>query len=166
MSVIAVLKTKDKIEIASDSMYVSGATKFKDKTGKLNEINNMILGTVGTAEFGTMFRIFAQTHQPREATEFGMMDYIVDYYDWAYKKTNARVIDNELIIVYKDKAFRLENLYVQEIDRFSAIGYGGDFALAALALNHTVSEAVQVACELCIWCEEPIKTTVKFIGGN
>jgi len=45
---------------------------------------------------------------------------------------------------------------VQRVEKFEAIGAGSDFALAALFLGKDSREAVEVACQLSIYCEEPI----------
>lgn len=38
---------------------------------------------------------------------------------------------------------------------YFAIGSGGDFALGALAFGSTAIEAIQIACKLDVWSEEP-----------
>ena len=40
---------------------------------------------------------------------------------------------------------------------FEAIGAGMDFALAALYLGHSVTEAVETAIELSVYCENPVQ---------
>ena len=49
-----------------------------------------------------------------------------------------------------------QNLYVNEVNEYAAIGAGEDFALAALYLGHSAKEAVKVACELSAFVAEPI----------
>ena len=39
---------------------------------------------------------------------------------------------------------------------YEAIGAGLDYALAALYLGHTVEDSVKTACELSVYCEQPI----------
>jgi len=67
--------------------------------------------------------------------------------------------DNDFIVVWQGRAFEIDGtLTVHEITDFAAIGAGSDFALAALHLGKTATEACEVACKLSVMCELPVVT--------
>lgn len=68
--------------------------------------------------------------------------------------------DNDFIVLWKRKAFWLSGTFVKEIKKYQAIGAGMDFALAALHLGHSAKEACEIACELSVFCEKPVKSFV------
>jgi ATP-dependent protease HslVU (ClpYQ) peptidase subunit len=82
---------------------------------------------------------------------------MAEFADWKKQRTNEYTLENVYILVIDKKVFQIESFFVAEIDTFTAIGAGQDFALAALYLGHSPKEAVQIACELSVMCEPPIK---------
>ena len=77
MSVVAVKVTDDKIIIGADSIIAYGWTQEKDKLAKLEEVNGMVIGSVGMAQEGALFRVFCRTRKPREATDEAIVDFII-----------------------------------------------------------------------------------------
>lgn len=157
MSVIAGKVYNDKIVIAADSIIIKGWSKRTNIFGKLANINDMIIGGTGTAEEISLFFRFAQTHKPENATEKDMLTFITEFVSW--KKTNYNDSDflhNMYLIAYKNHLFVIENMFINEVKDFMAIGAGEDFANAALYLGHSPEEAVKVACELSCLVSEPI----------
>lgn len=159
MSIIAVKVTPEKIEIASDSIVVRGNTQDKSSNtfSKLIKINDLIIGSSGFAQESSLLSIFCATRRPEQATESAVLNFFSEFVDWKRNKIDDATIVNDYIFVVDKRAFYIESFFVEEIINFSAIGAGSDYALAALHLGHSVSKAVEVACELSVYCEKPIK---------
>ena len=156
MSVVAVKIYEDKIEVAADSIMVKGWTQT-NKYSKLHFINDMYIGTSGTAEEGSLFRIYCSTRKPEQATESAIIMFFSEFADWKNNKTGSSNLQNEYIFIFNGKVFEVQRFHVLEIKDFSAIGAGMDFALAALYLGSNVEDAVKVACELSVYCEAPVE---------
>jgi ATP-dependent protease HslVU (ClpYQ) peptidase subunit len=67
MSVVAVKVTDKSIKIGADSILAYGWTQEKNKLAKIDKVNGMIIGSVGTAQEGALFRMFAKSRTPRRA---------------------------------------------------------------------------------------------------
>lgn len=164
MSVVVVRNYKNKIVIGSDSISVLRFTQSKIEYGKLHKINkDFIIGGVGLSADNSQMSLFARNHQPQRADEDGVMDFITEFIKWKKVKLdapNTSLENSRFIIVFKKKVFVVEGgtLLVQEIKegKYDAIGAGMDYALSSLYLGQTVEKAVEVACELSIYCEKPI----------
>lgn len=158
MSVVACRVTKDYIQIASDSIIVRGWTQAKGENGhgKLVQINDLIIGSVGSAQESSLFQLYCTTRKPAAATEAAILEFISDFAEWKRKKTSDFYLLNNYILVVDKKAFCIEKFFVEEIKTFQAIGAGMDFALASMKLGTSVETAVKTACELSAMCEEPI----------
>ncbi len=159
MSVIAVKILPDVIEIASDSITVRGWTQSKSTNSysKLTQVNGMTIGSTGTAEESALLYVFCSTRRPEQASEAALINFLSEFSDWKNKKTNSPTINNDYIFIVDSHVFGVQSFFVEEIFNFSAIGAGMDFALAALHLGHDVDKAVEIACELSIFCELPCK---------
>jgi ATP-dependent protease HslVU (ClpYQ) peptidase subunit len=156
MSVVAVKIEKNKITIGADSIIAYGWTQEKNKLAKLTEVNGMVIGSVGMAEEGALFRVFCRTHTPRSADCEAIVDFMSEFQDWLKKKTDKTYIENSYIMVYDKKVFKIEGFYVVEVSDYTAIGAGMDFCLATLYLGCSVKESIKAACHLSVYCEEPI----------
>lgn len=156
MSVVAVKVTNKKITIGADSIIAFGWTQEKDKLAKLEEVNGMIIGSVGTAQEGALFRVFCRTRKPRAADVESIVDFMSDFQDWLKNKIDDSTVENGYILVFDKKVFNIEGFYVKEITDYTAIGAGMDFALAALYLGNSVKDSIKAACHLSVYCEEPI----------
>lgn len=158
MSVVCCKVEKEYIEIASDSIVTRGThqDKSNNRFSKLIEINNMIIGTAGTCEEMSLMIKYANTTKPELATEFSLTDYICEFAEWKKKRTDNHVIDNHYIFIIENKAFFVAGFFVDEILTFESIGAGLSYSQATLHLGHSVKDAVKTACELSIYCEEPI----------
>lgn len=159
MSVVAAKVYKDKIVIAADSIIIRGYSKILTKTNfsKLEEVNNIIIGSVGLAEERSLMIRFLQTHKPESPTEKDVLEFISEFAQWKQKYSNAN-IENEYLLAIDGHLFNIEGLYVYEVLDFSAIGAGMDYANTALYLGHSPEEAVIVACEMCCYIAKPITT--------
>lgn len=160
MSVVACRVKKNSIEIASDSQTTWGYTL--DKGGELASaklwcVEDVVMGVVGLARDGGLLQLFARTHKPKEPTEEAVLDFVAEFHTWALKRTNNSATPNyHAILVFGGKAFVICGYYVDEIVTHWAIGSGDDYAKAALHLGHGVEKAVEVACELNLYCELPV----------
>ncbi len=164
MSVVAVKINKDKIEFAADSISVRGYTKRNNEV-KLAEVNQMIIGGTGTLQEINLLFVFGQTHSPLDNTEKAVRDFFFEFGKWKNDLNLGFSFSNTYLFGYKGKAFYVENLLVQEIKDYEAIGAGMDYALAALYLKHSAKEAVKVACELSCYVAKPI-VTLSMEGAN
>lgn len=156
MSVVAVKVTKNKITIGADSILVSGWTQEKDKLAKLNKVKEFLIGDVGDAQEGSLFWLFCKTNTPKDSSVDSFTEFMWLFQSWLSDKTGKETIENEYIIVYDKKVFLIEGFYIREVTDYASIGAGRDFAITTLKLGHSVKEAIKMACELSIYCEEPI----------
>lgn len=159
MSIICCRVKEKEIEIAADSITVRGYTqeKGKDNYSKLFKVNEMIIGGVGISAETSMLQIYASTRKPSTPTEDGILNFISEFAEWKKRKTEKYGIENAYIIVFEGRVFMNQGFFVKEITSYEAIGAGENYALSALYLGHDVEKAVDVACELSIFCEKPIK---------
>ncbi len=160
MSVVAVKISKNKITIGADSILVSGWTQEKDKLAKLNEVNGLIIGDCGDAQEGALFLVFCKTRKPREASVEALVEFMSDFQDWMNDKIGETKLSNQYIIVIDKKVFMMEGFFIKEINDYTAIGAGMDFALTCLALGHSVEKAIEMACHFSIYCEKPVNLIV------
>lgn len=157
MSVVAVKIYKDKIEMAADSIIVHGeADKTPIGKGKIFEINDVIVGTSGYASEGVMLSLFLENHKPLAATERDIMAFMLEFQEWKNKNGNDFRLQNSYLIAYKGKAFYVNDNYIAEVDNYFAIGYGHQYAEAALYLGHNAKIAIEAACALCCYVSDPI----------
>jgi len=159
MSVVAVKVEKDKIVIGADSIIVSGWTQEKKCNAKLQLINDhFIVGSAGSAEELNLFFMYCQNHEPKESNEYMILEFISDFSKWAGNRTNSVVKGGEncYLIVFNGRVFEVQNYYITVVEDYTAIGAGRDYALTALYLGHSIENAIDAACELCVFCEGPI----------
>jgi hypothetical protein len=160
MSVIAGMVNDEHIVLASDSILVRGWTQEKPKVGKLWQENGVCVASCGLARDEAMLRIFCKRNHPPEATEYGIVEFFGDFVEWAKKRDSGFSLDSSMLVAFGGKLFRMENFFVCEVETFAADGAGMDFALAALHLGKSPREAVEVACELSVYCELPVHEIV------
>ena len=160
MTVIAARKTSDSITFAADTLISDGFVKATSSDlifSKLFEQNDMVIGTTGDCFEGTLMELFSRNHKPVDATRMSVIDFLVEFREWARKKEGGFSPHNGFLISYRFKLFRVvAGLDVYEVKEFEAIGAGQDFAKAAMHLGHSPREAVEVACKLSLYCSEPI----------
>lgn len=157
MSVVCAKVYNDKIQIAADSILVNGFSKRTDcKFAKLSRINNIIVGSVGTAQECSLMWHYMETHKPKDATDKAILDFIIEFAKWKSDYSDGNAIHNSYILAFDGKCFMIERSFVFEITNYRAIGAGEDFANAALYLGHTPREAVNVAAQLSCYVAEPI----------
>ena len=159
MSVVVCKVSKDKIEMASDSIVVRGWSKMNNAQNKFNKMmkyNDMIIGGVGTAEESSLLFHYMKTHTIKDMDEKSVLDFFIEFRKWKNDLTGNNSMENSYIIAYQGKAFYINNMFVCPIDDYYAIGAGEDYAQGALYMGATPKEAVKAACELCAMVSEPI----------
>ena len=159
MSVVVCKVYKDKIEMASDSIVVSGWDKLnnaQNKVIKMIKYNDMIVGGCGRADEISLFLHYIKTHTIENMDEKGVLDFILEFIRWKGDLIGDNDFDNPYIIAYKGKAFAIEGMLVFPIEDHYAIGAGKYYAGGALYMGATPLEAVKAACELCAMVSEPI----------
>ena len=159
MSVVVCKVNEDNIEVAADSICVSGWSKLPisgNRHIKLAKYNGMIVGGVGLAEEVSLFFHYMKTHTIDEVTEKGVLDFILEFRDWKSTYTRTSTFEADYIIAYKGKAFAISGMLITPIDKWYAIGAGRDYASGALYTGASATEAVKAACDLCAMVAEPI----------
>lgn len=161
MSVVACRVYEDRIEIASDSISVSGCTQRRyapESYSKLLQVNGLVIGGVGRCEEIALFMMYCATRKPSAPTTEAVLEFVTDFADWKKTKTELEYGQEcDYILVFEGKAFYIERFWVSTILDYSAIGAGMDYALSALYLGHDVHKAVETSCELSIYCEPPVQ---------
>ena len=159
MSVVVCKVYKDKIEMASDSIFVHGWAKLnnaQNKIVKMMKHDGMIIGGCGDAEEISLLFHYMKTHTIENMDEKSVLDFIIEFRRWKNDLTGNGEINNPYILAYKGKVFGIEGMLVFPIEDFYAIGAGSDYANGALFMGATPKEAVRAACELCAMVCEPI----------
>ena len=159
MSVVACRVTKEGYEIAADSITVRGHTQTRGQNtshSKLFEVNDLVVGAVGSAEESSLLRLYVLTRKPAAATEQALLEFLSEFSEWKNKKANHARIENSYLIGFEGKVFAVEHWLIEEVLTYEAIGAGMDFALAALHLGHSAQKSVETAIELSIFCESPV----------
>lgn len=166
MTVIAAIKTEDKIVFAHDSIMLSGdsvITNNNTVSSKLWQQNGLTVGHSGQCLFNTLMRIFAKTHIPKAACEDGMVEFLIEYVNCCQSKYNTGMPTSSFLIAFQDQLFRVYGgIDVYKVEKFDAIGGGADFAQAALFLGKTAQEAAEVSCQLSNTCAPPVKVVEHF----
>ena len=111
MSVVAVKIENGVIEIAADSIAVSGDTKIPtDDFSKIFEVNDMIIGGVGAAQENSLMHLFASVHKPYPtAGELEILDFMVEFMNWKTETTGIPGLENFYIIYFNIVAFFIRN---------------------------------------------------------
>jgi len=157
MSVVAVRVTDKQIIVAADSILCRGWSKStKGDFTKINKDNGMIIGAVGSAQEASLMWHYMSTHKPSAPNNKAILEFIIEFARWKHDLGSGSDIKNDYIVAFSGKAFLVNNMFVNEISSYEAIGAGEDYANAALYLGHSPKEAVKVACALCCYVSEPI----------
>lgn len=160
MSVVTAKVTETGFEMAADSISVRGWTQSKGKEqahSKLVEVNGMVIGSSGTCEEASLMQLFCTTRKPSGTASSDLLEFLSEFADWKKKKTDSHGVHNQYLFGINGSVFRVEGWWVDEVETFQAIGAGMDYALAALHLGRSAKAAVEIACELSIYCEPPVK---------
>lgn len=158
MSVVSAKVYSDKIIMAADSI-VTYYGENKDTRGdflKMRKINDVLIGTAGSATEASLMWHYMSTHNPFGATEKDVLEYLIEFSRWKKDLTGDCDVNNEYLIAFNGKLFRAHGIFVIEIRDFASVGHGMFYSNAAMYLGHTPREAVKVACEMDCFVAEPI----------
>lgn len=159
MSVVAAKVYKDKIVIAADTQTTWGQAIQSSANAKLFKIKrNFIIGSVGDALEGQFMRLFCDSHFPKSSKEHDIVEFMVEFWAWCTKKKDSYKPSGWFLIAFDGKLFSVTSGLDVTYHDYWAIGSGWEYARAALHIGHDPVEAVKVACDLTIYCGEPIES--------
>ena len=101
MSVVVCKVSKDKIEMASDSIAVKGWTKInnaQNKIVKMMKYNDMIIGGCGNSDEISLLFHYMKTHTIENMDEKGVLDFIIEFRRWKNNLTGNNALNNPYII--------------------------------------------------------------------
>lgn len=160
MSVVCAKILGNRIELSADSIMVYGYSKdTRNIFSKVNEANGMIMGAVGLCRETSFMWHYMQTNKPADATDRAVLEFMISFAKWKKDLTNDSSVENDYMLIFGNKIFQIEGLFVYSMGNegdFGSIGAGRDFANTALKLGKSPSEAVKIACELSCYVAEPI----------
>ncbi len=158
MSVTVVEVKKNKIVLVADSIRVRGYTQEKVNNAKIKKVNDVFgFACCGTAKELELFFLFCQSRQPRAADSTALVEFMCEFQEWLLKKTGVwTALENTYLVVFNGHAFSFQDFYCVEVLTSECHGAGEDYALTAMHLGKSAKEAVEVACELCVYCEQPV----------
>lgn len=158
MSVIAVKVYSNKIVMAADSFVgFSRDTQLKDKDVKIFKQNGLVVGGVGYANDISLFKLYCRDRKPARSDEDAMIDFVSQYVKWAAERVKDYKLQTDFMIITGKKAWLVSSSgYIKRITDYRSMGAGQNMAQTALHLGKSAKEAVEVACELSIYCEKPV----------
>lgn len=164
MSVCAVKKFEDgHIEVSADSQLTYDTTISSEflNTSKMFEKNGIIVAAAGPIREINLLRLYFNKNLIGEASEENILEFMYDFMLYKQSLGVSGELECQYILIIGDKMFSVIQGECLEIINYYAIGSGQDFAQAALFLGHTPEEACKVACNLNVYCHEPVKTLLK-----
>lgn len=158
MSVVAARVYEDKIVLGADSQSTS-YWHNKNSTNKIYKISeDFVIGGVGYTAHNQLMSMFCETNKPASSRKRDILEFFVQYHDYMKKKDSDYAPRNEWLVAFNGVVYWVTpDLLIDEVKKFHAIGSGHEFAKAALYLDKTIKEAVKVACDLTVFCGEPIE---------
>lgn len=165
MTIIAARVKKGSIELAGDMQTTWGDfMKYPKKTvgdnsikefGKIFQVNGFTLGCAGSGSNIGLLQIFMKTHQPKEMSRDSILDWFIEFKEWAHAKAKIGFNDIAIhgIIINQGKAFTFfDFLEVYPILKFDAVGSGMNLAIGAMEVGASVEDAVKVAIKYDPFC--------------
>lgn len=159
MSVIAVRKYPNKILMSADKQTTAWHHKWSEakdqmyvEPSKLWQHNDLVIGSAGWTIQSGLFRAFTKTHKPSSGKVEDILDFLVEFIDWAKKRDANFKLENHFIIIFEGKVFQTLGLDVKEVKEFIAVGSGMFLALAAMYKGSDPEEAVSIAKVFDLYC--------------
>ena len=161
MTVIAARKTDTGIVFASDAQVTRGWRTQPDQTmetSKLFQVNGMTIGGAGLMKESRLLELFCQRTKPAAPTELDMIEFFLAFM-WDVRKFDRDFEPyNNFLIAFENELFEFcDTADVHVVPEYAAIGSGSDFALAVMHGGKGPAKAVEVACELDIYCSKPVR---------
>lgn len=165
MTVIAGRIYPKKIIMACDLQTTWGDSKLVDaknsmyiEPAKIWQHNGLTIGSSGYVSESVLFQVFTKTHKPDQATVDGIMNLLVEFTDWAKKKSADFKLQNHYLIIFEGKLFQAIQFSIHEVKEYNAVGSGMFLALGAMYKGATPQEAVEVAKQFDLFCGGETKT--------
>lgn len=164
MSVIAVKVKGRRIEIATDNQTTWGSNKSQKyvhndnqvkSQGKIFQVNGMTIGCAGTVAHINLLQIFCKTHRPKEMERDSVLDWFIEFKEWAQEKAKINFNDISIhgIVIFEGSVFCFYDFMdVQKVTDFDAVGSGSWLAIGAMELGASASDAVKVAIKYDLYC--------------
>lgn len=160
MSIVAARKYDDRIIFAADSISVAGSTRITQRienSAKLFQANGLTIGGAGSARELSMISLYVRNHSPISDNLESMIDFIWRFEKWVQERDTDFKADNHYLIAFLGGLYRTYGgLEIFQVNEFDAVGAGQDFAITALHLEKPPKEAVDIACQLSVWCHPPV----------
>jgi ATP-dependent protease HslVU (ClpYQ) peptidase subunit len=157
MTVIAGKVEADRIVIGSDSQISWG---WQAKSGiddsKLVVLRDFVIGAAGWLSHINYMQMFAENHRPLSSRKRDVMEFFVEFNEWADKKIKGFEPYNQWLLAYDGKLISVGSDLSISYHEFWAVGSGAEYARTAMHLGHDVRSALLVACELTVYCSEPL----------
>lgn len=159
MSVVAVRRYDNEIILSADKQTTWGDAKMSnskdqmyENKSKIYSHNDIAFGSAGKVYESGLFYLYTKTRKPTAATPEAILEYFVEFKDWATKKDATFALSNQYIFVYEDNIFQTYAYEVAEIKEYSAIGSGMFLALGAMYMGARPEQAVNVSKEFDLYC--------------
>lgn len=160
MSIVAARKYENHISFAADSISVAGSTRITQRietSAKLFQSNGLTIGGAGSARELSMISLYVRNHSPINDDLESMIDFIWRFEKWVQERDEDFGAENHYLIAFQRGLYRTYGgLEIFQVNEFDAVGAGQDYAVTALHLEKTPHEAVDIACQLSVWCHPPV----------
>lgn len=159
MTVIAAKIENKKIVISCDSRFTKGFhgrnSGYQDK---IIEGQDFIIGISGSALLIPLLIMYSKNHPIGDGEIERITEWCFEFLEFSKKKTDSWDQEGQLIIGHKSGLFIIENWLPLKINDFCAVGSGYQHAEAAMYLNASTIEAVDVAINMAYGCGGNITT--------
>lgn len=157
MTVIAGKVESDRIVIGSDSQVTWGwQSKELIDDGKLMVLPDLIVGGAGYGSHLNYMAIYLENHKPRTSEKRDVLEFFVEFHQWIDKMIKDFKPYNRWLIAYDGRLISVTSDLSVNYHDFWAVGSGWEYARTALHLGHSVEEALQIACDLTVFCAPPL----------
>lgn len=157
MTVIAGKVESDRIVIGSDSQVTYGwQAKVGIDDSKLLVLQDFIIGGAGHLSHINYMQVFAENHRPLSSRKRDVLEFFVEFNEWADKKIKGYESSNSWLLAFDGRLISVDHSLSTSYHEFWAVGSGREYARTAMHLGHDVRSALLVACELTVFCSEPL----------
>ncbi len=157
MTVIAGKVESDRIVIGCDSQVTYGwQSKVDIDDSKLIVLRDFIIGGAGFLSHINYMQLFAENHRPLSSRKRDVLEFFVEFNDWADKKIKNFEPHNSWLLAFDGKLISVNHDLSISHHQFWAVGSGREYARTAMHLGHDVRSALLVACQLTVLCAEPL----------
>jgi len=175
MTICVVKINKENIEIVTDSRISSWSGRREDlqalEVMKSEKINNdlyvAIAGWPSTIDYIKLYLEKDPSVLSKKTGKSSVLKFMIGFVHFLKESIpnsspDQLLPDFHIIIVYHNMCFKYYSGGGSLIDikNFSAIGSGSSFALTALHLGKSATEAVKIACKLDAYCDLPVRKKI------